>query len=81
MEGNTLINCRQPCGDPDCLDSCVYTRKGNTLMDRDIQHCVLRMLRAGISVEDVRKQLLDTMNELKAMEVYLNAIKESDMRP
>ena len=55
--------------------------EGNSLMYEDIQHCVLRMLRAGISVEAVRKQLLDTMNELKAMEVYLNAIKESDMRP
>jgi hypothetical protein len=55
--------------------------EGNTLMYEDIQHCVLRMLRAGISLEVVRKQLLDTMNELKAMEVYLNAIKESDMRP
>lgn len=50
-------------------------------MYEDIQHCVLRMLRAGISVEGVRKQLLDTMNELKAMEVYLNAIKEADRAP
>ena len=50
-------------------------------MYEDIQHCVLRMLRTGMSVETVRQQMLDVMNELKTMEVYLKAIKESDMRP
>lgn len=50
-------------------------------MYEDVQNCVLRMLRAGISVDTVRTQLLDVINELKTMEVYLKAIKDSDMRP
>ena len=50
-------------------------------MYEDIQHCVLRMLRSGMSVSAVSQQLLDVMNELKAMEVYLKAIKEAEMRP
>ena len=50
-------------------------------MYEDIQHCVLRMLRSGISVEAVHEQLLNTMNELKSMEVYLKAIKEADRAP
>jgi urease gamma subunit len=54
--------------------------EGNPLMSI-IKEAVLETLRTGDSVACVRQQLLEVMNELQAMEVYLKAIKEVGMRP
>jgi len=80
MEGNTLINCRQPCGDPDCLNSCVYTREGNTSMD-EIRDVVLQKLRKGESFLQIKQDLMEVINELKSMEVYIRAVQDADFAP
>lgn len=54
--------------------------EGNPLMSI-IKEAVVQALRTGDSVACVRQQLLEVINELQAMEVYLKAIKEVGMRP
>jgi hypothetical protein len=46
-----------------------------------IKEAVLKALRTGDSVACVRQQLLEIMNELQAMQVYIQAIKDSDFAP
>ena len=46
-----------------------------------IKDAALEALRTGDSVACVRQQLLEVMNELQAMEVYLKAINEVGMSP
>jgi hypothetical protein len=53
--------------------------EGNPLMD--IEATVVQMLRRGNSVNEVKEELLRVLNELKSMQVYLQAIKDSDFAP
>lgn len=46
-----------------------------------IQDAVLESLRSGYNVTAVKDKLMQIINELQAMEVYLKAIKEAGMRP
>jgi hypothetical protein len=46
-----------------------------------IKEAAIEALRTGDSVACVRQQLLEVINELQAMEVYLKAIMEVSMRP
>jgi len=80
MEGNTLINCRQPCGDPDCLDSCVYTREGNTVMD-EMRKVIFKLLRQGESVTQILEWQTQLKEELLTMKDYVQAIKDADFAP
>jgi hypothetical protein len=54
--------------------------EGNTLMSI-IKEAAIEALRTGDSVACVRQQLLEVINELQSMEVYLKAIMEVSMRP
>lgn len=54
--------------------------EGNTLMD-EIKEGVLTALRNGWTIESVKDELLNIINELKAMDVYVQAIKDADFRP
>jgi len=54
--------------------------EGNPLMD-DIKDLVLQKLRKGETVVEIKTELLDTLNELKSMEVYIQAIKDADFAP
>tara|TARA_R110000868_G_scaffold78585_1_gene224136 strand:- start:580 stop:747 length:168 start_codon:yes stop_codon:yes gene_type:complete len=54
--------------------------EGNTLMSI-IKEAVLKALRTGDSVACVRQQLLEVMNELQSMQVYIQAIKDADSAP
>jgi hypothetical protein len=80
MEGNTLINCRQPCGDPDCLDSCVYTREGKILMD-ELRKTVFQMLRRGEPIMQILYYFQRLEEELITMKDYAKAIEEADRAP
>ena len=46
-----------------------------------IKEAAIEALRTGDSVACVRQQLLEVINELQSMEVYLKAIMEVGMRP
>lgn len=54
--------------------------EGNTLMD-EIRNVVLEKLRKGESVISIKEDLLNVMNELKSMEVYIKAIQDADFAP
>lgn len=54
--------------------------EGNTLMD-DIKDEVLKKLRKGETVLEIKQELLEVLNELKTMEVYVQAIKDADFAP
>lgn len=46
-----------------------------------IKEGVLYALRGGCSTEAIRDELLKIINELKSMEVYMQAVKDSGFRP
>lgn len=54
--------------------------EGNTLMD-EIRDAVLKMLRKGESVMQIKQDLMGVINELKSMEVYIKAIQDADFAP
>jgi hypothetical protein len=54
--------------------------EGNTLMSI-IKEAVVQALRTGDSLACVRQQLLEVLNELKELDVYLKAIHDSDFKP
>jgi hypothetical protein len=53
--------------------------EGNTLMQ--IEDAVLMALRKGHSVAEVQAELMRVVNELSAMKVYMQAIKDADFAP
>ena len=54
--------------------------EGNSLMSI-IKEAALQALRNGDSVQFVREQMLEVLNELQAMQVYLKAISDSNYKP
>jgi ribosome-binding factor A len=54
--------------------------EGNTLME-EIKQAVLVLLRAGINIKDIQQSLIRVSDELKAANVYMQAIKDSDKAP
>lgn len=54
--------------------------EGNTLMD-EIRDVVLQKLRRGEPVISIKEDLLNVINELKSMEVYIKAIQDADFAP
>jgi hypothetical protein len=54
--------------------------EGNTLME-EIKQAVLVLLRQGQNLSSIQKDLTYVSEELKIAAMYMQAIKESDLRP
>jgi hypothetical protein len=54
--------------------------EGNTLMD-EIRDVVLQKLRKGESFLQIKQDLMEVINELKSMEVYIRAVQDADFAP
>jgi len=54
--------------------------EGNTLMD-EIKDVVVQKLRKGESFMQIKQELMEVINELKSMEVYIRAIQDADFAP
>ena len=47
----------------------------------EIKQAVLVLLRSGINIKDIQQSLIRVSDELKAANVYMQAIKDSDKAP
>lgn len=47
----------------------------------EIREVVLGMLRTGQSTTEIKQDLMEIIQELKSLELYVKAIKEADFRP
>ena len=54
--------------------------EGNTLME-EITQAVLVLLRQGKNLTAIQEDLTSVASELKVAAMYMQAIKESDLRP
>ena len=54
--------------------------EGNTLME-EIKQAVLVLLRQGRNLSTIQSDLTRVSEELKVAAMYMQAIKESDLRP
>jgi hypothetical protein len=54
--------------------------EGNTLME-EIKQAVLVLLRQGKNLTTIQEDLTRVASELKVAAMYMQAIKDSDLRP